>query len=321
MLDRGVWRQIEQNGAHHVMGEVRDRLRAADLTFVNLECPLSAIQAHARPGGDLVFCADPDTVQVLLDAGVDVVTLANNHALDAGTRGAEDTMQVLEQNCIAYTGGRPEPMDPEEITYLRLGSTRIAFVAYTDLDVWHESMCKVDDDMANALAHVREAADNADLVIASYHWGVEYEKQPTNRQRELAHATIEAGADIILGHHPHVMSGIEAYRDGVILYSMGNFVFDQREAPDGRMNTAIFNLYVTPGERIDVVIVPLYIPRPDFAPRLVSEERGTEILAELAELSADLGTDLAIEGQKAKAKLALSGAVTETAARPTIPPG
>lgn len=321
MLDRGVWRQIQENGVHHVMREVRDRLRAADLTFANLECPLSTAQGHARPGGDLVFCADPDTVQALLDGGVDVVAIANNHSFDAGNQGLGDTMQVLEDNCIAYAGGRPDGMDPEEITYLRVGDTLVAFVAYTDLDVWHESMCKVDDDMENALARVREAADNADLVCVSYHWGVEYQKEPTERQMELAHATIDAGADIILGHHPHVMSGVEAYRDGVILYSMGNFVFDQREMPDGRMNTAIFNLYVTPGERIDMAVVPLYIPRPEFAPRLASDERGTEILTELAELSADLGTDVRVEGQKAKAKFALSGRTTETAAGPTVPPG
>jgi poly-gamma-glutamate synthesis protein (capsule biosynthesis protein) len=321
MLDRGVWRQIEANGVHHVMREVRDRLRSADLTFANLECPLSTVQGHARPGGDLIFCADPETVQVLLDGGVDVVAMANNHGLDAGTQGAEDTMQVLEDNCIAYAGGRPDEMEPDEITYLRVGNTILAFLAYTDLDVWHESMCKVDDDMQNALARVREAASNADLVCVSYHWGVEYQKQPTDRQVELAHATIDAGADIILGHHPHVMSGVEAYQDGVILYSMGNFVFDQRDRPDGRMNTAIFNLYVTPGERIDMAIVPLYIPRPEFAPRLASEERGSEILAELAELCAELGTDLQIEGQKAKATFAPSTATSRVTAGPTAPPG
>ena len=314
MLDRGVWNRIKENGVHHVMQDVRDRLRAADLTFVNLECPLSTVQGHAQPGGSLEFCADPSTVQALEDAGVDVVAIANNHGLDAGSRGCEDTMATLAEHGVAYAGGRPEGFEPDEVTYLTANGAVVAFLAYTDLSFEHGSMCKVDADMQNALSRVREARNHADIVCVSYHWGEEYEKAPTARQVELGHATIDAGADIILGHHPHVMSGAEWYHDGLILYSMGNFVFDQRDADDGRMNSAIFNLYVTEGKGIDLVITPIRVLPAAYAPRTPTEERGTAVLEELASLSRDLGVELAVEGQKARASFVRSGARETTVA-------
>jgi len=301
MLDRGVWNRIKDHGIHHVMRDVRDPLRAADVAFVNLECPLSTVQGHARPGGSLEFCADPMTAQALDDAGVDIVAIANNHGLDAGTRGCEDTMATLEAHQIAYAGGRPEGFEPDEITYLTANGAVVAFLAYTDLNFVHGSLCKVDEDMQNALARVREARNQADLVCVSYHWGEEYRKDPTARQIELGHATIEAGADIILGHHPHVLSGVERYRDGLILYSMGNFVFDQRDADDGRMNSAIFTLDATIGRSLDLTITPLRIVPADYAPRTPTPERAGAILTELAELSADLGVDLTIESGRARA--------------------
>jgi poly-gamma-glutamate synthesis protein (capsule biosynthesis protein) len=307
MLDRGVWNRIKSEGISHVMEGVRDQLRAADLTFVNLECPLSTVQGHAQPGGALEFCADPGTVEVLEEAGVDVVAIANNHGLDAGNRGCRDTMATLADHGVAYIGGRPDELAPDDITYLKVDDTVVAFLAYTDLDFEHGSMCKVDEDMQNALTKVKEARNHADVVCVSYHWGVEYEKRPTERQAELGHATIDAGADVVLGHHPHVMGGVEWYHDGLILYSMGNFVFDQRDDDDGRMNSAIFGLDIRVGQGIDLTIAPIRISPQDYAPGTPTEKRGQAILEELAELSKDLGADLTIDGQKARASFTKAG--------------
>ncbi len=316
MLDRGVWNRIRELGIHHVMAGVRDQLRAADITFANLECPLSTVQGHARPGGDLSFCADPGTAQALLDAGIDVVSLANNHSLDAGREGAWDTLRTLEADQIAYAGAYPQGGDRDPIAYLRVNDTIVAFLAYTDLSFEHGSMSKVDPDMQNALAEVREARNKADVVVVSYHWGEEYQVEPTERQKTLGHATIDAGADIILGHHPHVMSGVEQYRRGLILYSMGNFVFDQRDDPDGRMTSAIFHLQVRPQQRIDLMIIPLRIPSPEYAPRLAGQEQRNRILANLARMSGELGTRLRVEGQRASATFILGGeAATGTSPR------
>jgi len=305
MFDRGVWNRVKELGVHRVMAQVRDQLRAADLTFANLECPLSTVEGHAQPGGSLSFCADPGTVQALADAGVDAVSLANNHSLDAGREGASDTIRTLEANHVAYAGAHPKGAASEEVTYLRVDDTTVAFLAYTDLPFEHGSMCRVDPDMQNVLAKVREARNQADVVVVSYHWGEEYQAEPTARQKALGHATIDAGADIILGHHPHVMSGLEQYGNGLIVYSMGNFVFDQRDDPDGRMTSAIFCLQVRPRQQIDLAIIPIRIPSPEYAPRPASRERGSQVLASLARMSEELGTRLRIEGQRARATLTL----------------
>ena len=317
MLDRGVWNRIKEYGIHYIMAQVRDPLRAADLTFVNLECPLSTVQGHALPGGDMTFCAHPRTVQALLDAGVNVVSIANNHTLDAGREGADDTIRTLEANHIAYVGGGPKGSPPDAITTLQVDDTKVAFLAYTDLSFDCGSTCKVDPDMRNALAKVRQARNNADVVVVSYHWGEEYEATPTSRQRALGHATIDAGADVILGQHPHVLSGVEFYHRGLIVYSMGNFVFDQRDAPDGRMTSAIFGLRIVPGQRIDLTITPLRIPSPEYAPRPAGEDRSREILTRLARMSQELGTSLRIDGQKARAGFVLGTA----SASPDAPGG
>jgi poly-gamma-glutamate synthesis protein (capsule biosynthesis protein) len=263
-----------------------------------------------------VFCADPGTVAVLEDAGVDVVALANNHGMDAGSRGCDDTMETLAEHNIAFAGGRPEGSAADDVTYLEVNDTVFAFLAYTDLDFEHGAMCKVDADMENALTRVREARRHAEVVCVSYHWGIEYQKEPTERQVELGQATIDAGADVVLGHHPHVMGGVEWYHDGLILYSMGNFVFDQRDADDGRMNSAIFNLHFTVGSKLGLVIAPLRIPTPAYAPEAASAERAQTILAELVQLSADRGTNLRIEGQKAKGSFIIA-----TPKRPAAPAG
>jgi poly-gamma-glutamate capsule biosynthesis protein CapA/YwtB (metallophosphatase superfamily) len=319
MLDRGVWNRIKTEGMSHVMRDVRGRLRAGDITFVNLECPLSTVRGHARPGGSLEFCAHPSTVQVLEDAGVDVVSIANNHALDAGERGCEDTMATLAEHDIAYAGGRPPGVAPDEITYLQAGDVVVAFLAYTDLDFVHGSMCKVDEDMQNALSRVREARNHADVVCVSYHWGVEYEKEPTERQVALGRATIDAGADIVLGHHPHVMGGVESYHGGLILYSMGNFVFDQRDDSDGRMTSAIFDLSVTVGKGTDLVVTPIRISPQEYAPRIPTGARAEAILTELARLSKERDTPLTIEGEQARASFARSSAAEATVAGTPMP--
>jgi poly-gamma-glutamate synthesis protein (capsule biosynthesis protein) len=166
-------------------------------------------------------------------------------------------------------------------------------------------MSKVGPDMQNVLAKVREARNKADVVVVSCHWGEEYQAEPTARQKALGHATIDAGADVVLGHHPHVMSGLEQYGNGLIVYSMGNFVFDQRDAPDGRMTSAIFRLEVRPRERIDLTIIPIRIPSPEYAPRPAGQEQASQVLVNLARRSEELGTGLRIEGQRARATFTL----------------
>ena len=286
MLDRAVGRAIKRHGAGSILECVRDQLRAADITFCNLESPLSTRGAHDPHA--CVFRADPAAVAVLKDGGFDIVSIANNHTLNSGRRTFIDTMDILDRNGILYCGGRRDKKTSWWPVYLEAGGLKIGFMAYTDLSFVHGSDNKVAPDMSNLKKQVAIADGKCDILVVSFHWGEEYHRIPTARQRRVARAAIDAGADLILGHHPHVLEGMTAYAGAPILYSMGNFVFDQR--PGERMESAIFELRYTEGEGWVITATPVWIPRTRFGPEYPSPERAHKIARRLVEISAKVGS-------------------------------
>lgn len=297
MTDRNVGEAILRNGALSILAKVRDLTRAADVSFANLECPLSTVGPHAPK--DCVFRARPETVAVVKDGGFDVVSLANNHTLNAGREGVLQTLDVLDKQGIAYCGARRDRTKGGEATYLEVGDSgaTVGFIAATDLSFEHGSYNKVDPDRANLTAQIQTAKARCDIVCVSIHWGDEYQSLPNQRQRNTAHAAVRAGADLILGHHPHTLQGIEVYQGKPILYSMGNFVFDQREGE--RMESAIFHLEWIEGWGWQIFAKPIWIPRSRMGPIYPETARRDKILARLAKISKALGTTLQVKDGKA----------------------
>ncbi len=291
MLDRTVWRRIQHNGPGSILECVRDDLRSADITFANLECPLSTVGPH-NPVEWCVFRADPRAVAVLLDGGIDVVSLANNHTLNSGAEAMLQTIKHLEEAGVAYCGAAVEREHSWEPCLFEVDGLLIGFVACTDLSFEHGSWCKVDDDMTRFAQRIGAAKSKCDLLVVSIHWGNEYQKVPTQRQQEVARTAIEAGADLIIGHHPHTLQGVGSYRGAPILYSCGNFVFDQREGE--RMESAIFHLRFTEGEGWEIRMVPVWIPRSRCGPIYPESTRAAKIIARLAALSANLGVPVTV---------------------------
>lgn len=229
MLDRGIGRRIEQYGIEWPFKQVRDALRSADLAFCNLECPLSA--RGIKVTKPICFKADPANVECLTDAGFDIVSLANNHSMDCSRPGLIETMHYLDKSEIAYTGAGGTPSEAALPVIVTVKGIRIAFLAR---NAWLPEGAWFRPDAPNSSyldsetieSEVRDAANQADVVIVSLHWGIEYRTHPQSAQVELAHKVIDAGADLILGHHPHVLQPLEEYHGGVIAYSLGNFLFD-----------------------------------------------------------------------------------------------
>ncbi|MGD9497221.1 MAG: CapA family protein [Armatimonadota bacterium] len=313
MLDRTVWRRIQENGCESILSQVRDDLQAADVTFANLECPLSTVGPRS-PSEWCVFRADPRAVGVLLDGGIDVVALANNHALNSGTEALLQTMQHLEKAGVAYCGAAPQRERSWEPCVFDVGGVLLGFIACTDLSFEHGSWCKVDKAMTEFARHIAEADRACDLLAVSIHWGNEYEKEPTQRQKTVARAAIDAGADLIIGHHPHTLQGIGQYRGVPILYSCGNFVFDQREGE--RMESAIFHLRWTEGEGWHLRTVPVWIPRARCGPIYPEPERAARIITRLAALSANLGVPVSVEANEGVAVIAAGGTEQSPAPAP-----
>ncbi|MGC9316509.1 MAG: CapA family protein [Armatimonadota bacterium] len=302
MLDRSVWRRVQANGPQSILEQVREDLRAADICFANLECPLSTVGPHS-PSEHLLFRADPGAVEVLLDGGVDVVSLANNHTLNAGEAGLKQTMEHLDRAGVAYCGAaelREAAWDP---CIFDMDGLLLGFIACTDLSFEHGSWCKVDDELREFAEHVGAAAEQCDLLVVSVHWGSEYQRVPTERQRDVARAAAEAGAGLIIGHHPHVLQGVGRHGHTPILYSCGNFVFDQREGE--RMESAIFHLRFTEGEGWQIRMVPVWIPRSRCGPIYPESARAARIINRLATLSGNLGVPVMVRENEGEAAVLL----------------
>jgi poly-gamma-glutamate capsule biosynthesis protein CapA/YwtB (metallophosphatase superfamily) len=191
----------------------------ADLAFANLESVIS--DQGTQLGCGYCFRADPRAIAGLASAGFDVLSVANNHAWDYGRAAFDDTVRRLRAADIDPVGAGREPV----IAWA--GDTRVAFLAYTDL--LPASACSSGVNcydparMVEDIAHVRTLAD---VVVVSFHTGEEY-MSANDHQRTIYRAAVDAGADLVVGHHPHVVQEFEQYGRGWIAYSLGNFVFDQ----------------------------------------------------------------------------------------------
>ncbi len=260
MLDRGIDKQIRKYGIEWPFKGVRETTRGADLAFCNLECPLSA--RGIKVTKPICFKADPANVECLTDGGFDMISLANNHSMDCSRPGLIETMHYLAKSGIAYIGAGDTPSDAALPVIMTLKGIRIAFLAR---NAWLPEGAWFRPDAPNSSyldtetieSEVRQASEQADVVIVSLHWGIEYRMHSQPAQVELAHKIIDAGADLILGHHPHVLQKVEKYHGGVIAYSLGNFLFDSPFK--NCKQTTILTCHLTKSGVSDIVQIPIEV--------------------------------------------------------------
>jgi hypothetical protein len=227
MLGRGV------AGFADPLAGVAPWLRSADLTLGNLECVIGD-GGVPRPG-PYRLRARPPAAAALRHAGFDILGLANNHALDFGPEGLAETIARLQAAGLAPMGAGPNPAAAAQPVIREAGGLRLAFLAFNTVPDpddrpgaggWTRAMW----DETQAARTIAAARAEADGVIVSIHWGYEYELRPDPAQRDAAQVILDAGADLVIGHHPHVMQGTEVHTAGFIAYSLGNLVFDQQRA-------------------------------------------------------------------------------------------
>lgn len=202
----------------------------ADLSIVNLENPLTRRGIPSEK--QFNFKARPEYVQVLTAGGIDIVNLANNHIYDYSEQGLFDTIDYLDQAGIRHMGAGKNKTLARKPVVLKIKGVRIAFLGYYGLRKHSGSHPATADSAGTALRNlsyikqdIKTIRDSVDVVIVTFHWGIEKEHVPETDQIYFAHKTIQYGADLIVGHHPHVLQGIEKYRNGLIVYSLGNFIF------------------------------------------------------------------------------------------------
>lgn len=264
-------------------------LRSADVTSVNLESPLTTSDVR-HPDKTFTFTSHPSAAPALADAGIDLVTLGNNHAFDALDVGLADTERSLSSNGIAHAGAGQSPasawepaiLDIGDVTVTQLSCTTVAGGQYDlhwSADRPEGRPANIDTDagqhtvprgagVATATPDrleraVQAATERADVVVVQIHGGVQYQRTPTERIRRLSMAAGDAGADLVVNHHPHVTGGIERQGDTVIAWSLGNLVFDQSLWET--MPSYFLTAYATPEGIVRTVVDPLLLE--GFVPR------------------------------------------------------
>jgi poly-gamma-glutamate synthesis protein (capsule biosynthesis protein) len=234
MLSRNVGDIISREGPEFPFANVHDILQRGDITMGNLESPISGLNTTVCEKSDTGFCfkASPDSIQGLSYAGFDIMTVANNHALDYKPEVLNDTLTRLSAAGIGYTGAQQSRDEhiPRALI-LKDRGMNVGFLGFNDIGTSRNIMSYPQPWNAseeNVVRGVKKAREEADIVVVNFHFGEEYNFTHSLRQEKLAHLAADAGATVIIGHHPHVIQDIEVYKGSIIAYSLGNFIFDQK---------------------------------------------------------------------------------------------
>lgn len=223
--------QYDNSGVNGIVAsDIVQEMAEADLTMVNEEFPFSN-RGTAMEDKQYTFRIEPERVNVFKDLGIDIVTLANNHTLDYGQDALIDTFETLNKANIQYVGAGNNYDEAKQLKEFKINEKNIGILAASrviPVASWAAGTSPgvfSTYDVSGLIEEIKAADPVCDTVIVYVHWGVEKSEYPEDYQRELAKAYIDAGADIVIGSHPHVLQGMEYYNGKPIVYSLGNFVF------------------------------------------------------------------------------------------------
>ncbi|MFH1780579.1 MAG: CapA family protein [Candidatus Nealsonbacteria bacterium] len=282
---RGVERIVgKQEDINYPFLKIRDFLQSSDLVFGNLETPIT--QGREISDFEMIFRSNPGIEQALKQNGFSVLSLANNHTLNFGEEGLKDTFNYLTKAGIKYVGAGNNEQEAYGPVYIEEKGIKFAFFAYNDIDVVPVSYEAGEARAGTAFMRiekmaeaVKEAKQKADVIIVSMHAGIEYVGEPNESQVNFAHAAIDAGADLIIGHHPHVVQTMEKYRGKYIFYSLGNFVFDQPQSQETKEGLMI-KVYFTKNGINKIGLLPVVMNNL-AQPEVVGESNKEQILKRL----------------------------------------
>ncbi|OAB39873.1 hypothetical protein PMSD_02070 [Paenibacillus macquariensis subsp. defensor] len=280
--------KLKQEGYDYPFKYVADLFQKDDLTIANLETPVTTAGVGAT-NKQYVFKSSPKALDALKKAGMDAVGLANNHILDQGVPGLLDTLKHLEESKLQYAGAGKNADEAYAPEYFTRQGVKIALVAVSrvvpDTDWFalkgRPGVASAYDPTA-ALQSIAKARNNADIVIVMAHWGEERALIPNVNQTQLAHKFVDAGADLVIGSHPHVLQGLEQYKGKWIAYSTGNFIFTKSATPS-TWKTAVFATTCTPKGECKIKLIPFHAEIGQPVP--MSDKEGQQLFKEMQALS------------------------------------
>jgi poly-gamma-glutamate capsule biosynthesis protein CapA/YwtB (metallophosphatase superfamily) len=286
MLDGRTRSVLGHYDMHYPFAAVRPLLRRAPVVLGNLEGPFAKVAALEERNH--AYRTHPELAGALCRAGVNVVTLANNHLLDCGRPGVLETLEALERAGVAAVGAGIDRRHAHRPAVCTAGPWRIGILGY----YWNRRCAATDElpgsamDPPEALAEdIQRLREQVDRVIVTFHWGIPYERRPSLDDLAKARWAVDCGADVVIGHHPHVLQPVEVYRDRPIFYSVGNFAF-------GSGNSRAEGLAIGVGfgeHETSVEIYALYVknrdPRVNYQPKLLRGRAAERVLGRLSRMS------------------------------------
>jgi poly-gamma-glutamate capsule biosynthesis protein CapA/YwtB (metallophosphatase superfamily) len=284
---------FSRRGYDYPFAGTSSTLKNGDVTIGNLEAPLTQTGRDFKEK-KFRFKADPHAAAALKRAGFSVLTLANNHILDFGSDGLRETIHHLDRQGILHSGAGETLAEARREALVTSSGVKIAFLAYS---LTFPPEFYAGDGRAGTapgyrpyyLEDIARARGVADYVVVSFHWGEEKAILPKSYQVTTAHRAVDAGADLVLGHHPHVLQGIERYRNAVIFYSLGNFAFGSLSSSSDR--SVIARITLDNGVN-EVELIPLNVLNSEvhFQPRQLTGDKGREVIERLNTVSQKMGT-------------------------------
>ncbi len=292
MMGSWVIDLVEEKGFDYPFDSTRSLFRHSDISIANLEAPLTH-KGSRFENKTFTFKVPPDFIRGIDNAGINVVNLANNHIVDYGCEGLSSTIAVLEDFDVAYCGAGADDTLACRATFLERGGIRFAFLGFSftyPLDFWAKSdrcgTCHPTEAQMRELIY--DCEERADIVVVSFHWGQEKRSTPKSYQIFFARRAIDFGADLVLGHHPHVLQGVEIYRNRLIAYSLGNYIFGSFSYTS--RTSMILRVFVDEFGLVYARIYPInvYNSAVQFQPRLLRGEQRERVLRDLNKISTDL---------------------------------
>lgn len=288
MLGRTIGERTLAQGAAWPFAGVTDTLSQADILVGNLECVIGEQGDPVRKS--YTFQAPPIMAEALGLAGFDVVSLANNHSLDFGVEGLADMLPRLREAQVETAGAGADEATARAPVIVRHNGVRVAVLAYVDVPIEGRTGFDTQSWSAGpvtpglAWAYIDQMTEDiiaartlSDIVVVLLHFGLEGRPEVTSDQEAIAHAAVEAGAGLVIGAHAHVLQRVEEYQDGLIVYNLGNFVFDGFAQPSNY--SAIFTATLTPAGISEYGFVPVMVDR--GVPRPATLEEAAVITARL----------------------------------------
>ena len=260
-----------------------DEYRAADLSIVNLENPLTRSTLN-NTNLQQKSIVNPSYVKALTSGGVDIVNLANDHTLGYEQKGLLETIETLKDAGIHSLGAGKTKKEARRPKIIEVKGQKIAYLNYYDTDIQPTAPSvnvnsRNKDRISSDIQNLREQVD---WIIVNYHWGVELSEYPGDWQIDMARMTIDQGADLVVGHHPKVLQGAEIYQGRPIVYSLGNFIFGDTSNKESDYETAVLKVSLKPG-KMKVELLPVVVSK--YQPQIVKGEKGKEILKHIAQIS------------------------------------